>query len=75
MVRVYLYMYICIYQNGKKHTNHLNPKTMNNQITLPEAMQDIIDLASYAQLKMYSDACLAEIKRRKKEYKLAQKEK
>ena len=68
-------MYICIYQNGKKHTNLLNPKTMNNQITLPEAMQDIIDLASYAQLKMYSDACLAEIKRRKKEYKLAQKEK
>ncbi len=27
-------MDICIYQNGKKHTNPLNPKTMNHQATL-----------------------------------------
>ncbi len=26
--RIYICMYICIYQNGKKHTNPLNPKTM-----------------------------------------------
>ena len=31
MERVYICMYICIYQNGKKHTNPLNPKTMTTQ--------------------------------------------
>ena len=48
---------------------------MNNQITLPEAMEDLLVMASNAQLKMYAVACLAEIKRRERAYKLAQKRK
>ena len=29
-------MYICIYQNGKKHTNPLNPKTMNKTFQISQ---------------------------------------
>jgi len=38
---------------------------MKNKTTLPEAIEDVIVMASADELRMYADAFLAEIKRRK----------
>ena len=45
--------------------NELTPKSMKNKTTLPEAIEDVIVMASTGELKIYADAFLAEIKRRK----------
>ena len=41
----------------------------STQTQLPEVLQDELEMASIAELKMYAAACLAEIKRRKKALK------